>query len=388
MKRLLSLLLTAALLASLTACKKENTPALETTEPTTAASPTIVGKAVALCLPAQEEPWTTYGTALMAQLESQGHEAEVLYAQNDAWEQARQITAAAEAGTSCMVLVPVDALALSDALREAAKAGMKVLTLNRQMSDSRDVTAAVSFDYEQMGKTMANQIVQAKDLENAGKKKYTIEFLMGSTDDHRAILLHKGLMSVLQTYLDSGVLVCKTGRTALEDTYVQGWDTAKAKKTCKYYLKSYSDETVDILCAASDAIAQGCIEALEAAGYTEKDWPVITGQGGEAAALRAIADGKQASTICLDTAALWTKCAELVHLLLADSPLPAGDSSDPVPMYFCPVNPVYGPEAVKDLLPPETPPETTAPPETTTPPETTEPPVTTVPAETTTPKEH
>ena len=365
MKRLLSLLLAAALLASLTACNKENSPAPPpTTAPT---APIPERKAVALLLPGEEEPWTSYGAALMTQLESQGHEATLCYTQNDALEQAQQVKSAADAGVSCLVIVPVDAMAVTDALNEAAKAGVKVLTLDRQVTDGRALSAAVTFDYLQMGKTIANQIVQAKDLDHAGKKKYTIEFFMGSADDQRAILLHTGLMRVLQTYLDSGVLVCKTGRTALEDTYVQSWDTALAKKKCKASLKEYTEEPVDILCAASDSIAQGCIEALEGAKYEAKNWPVITGFGGDVTALRAIAEGKQTATIFPDTAALWTKCAELVHLLLTDAPLPAGDSNDPLPTYFCPVNPVYGPEAVKDLLPQEVPPETTAPPEATAP---------------------
>lgn len=405
MKRLIAVLLVLALGAGLAACKKEevNTPIPTDTTPVTEPAPE--GKTVDLCLP-EEEAWKACADALTAQLQAVGHTVRVQYAQNDAQEQAKQIESLAEQESACAVVVPVDALAVAEALQAAVNAGVKVVTLDRQALPSRGLQAEVTFDYAAIGKTIARQIVTAKSLETAKKekRKYTIEFLMGATEDYSTQLIHGAIMAVLQPYLDSGVLVCKTGRTSLEDTYVQGWDTDQARRKCQTYLKEYKDETVDILCAASDSIAAGCIAALEAKEYTEKDWPMITGLGGEEAALRSILSGKQAATVCKDQNALWDTCGRVVLALLADQPLPAGDtvipgSEEAAPVFICPVYEALGKDGVEALpeqfaveeapvpettAPPEitAPPETTVPPETTTPPETTAPPETSVPAET------
>lgn len=228
MKRCTALLLALTLFVCLTACKQENTP--DTTPPTVVTAPTVpapAAKTVDLCLPAETDVWTAWGETLKARLNGLGHQVRIWYAQNDIDEQIGQVKTAAQEQTNCLVLVPVDALAITGALTQAVSAGVKVVTLDRQVSHSQALHSVVSFDYALMGRTIADHIVQAKGLDTAGEEKrsYTIEFFMGSTDDYSAFLLHKGIMEVLQSYLDSGVLVCKTGRTSLEDTYVQNWDS-------------------------------------------------------------------------------------------------------------------------------------------------------------------
>lgn len=354
MKRCIALLLALTLIGSLVACKQENTPG---TAPATGPAPT--GKTVDLCLPGENGTWSAYADPLTARLEAQGHSVRVRYAQNDSAQQALQVKTAVTELSDCVVLVPVDAMAISDAMANAVSAGVKVLTLERQLYQSAGFHGAVTFDYAQIGKAIAGHIVQARQLETAKaeKRSYTIEFFMGSTDDYSAQLLHRGIMEVLQSYLDNGVLNCKTGRTSFEDTYIQHWDTDRAKEKCLRYLDEYKKDPIDILCTASDSIARGCIAALTEKKYTPDNWPVITGCGGETTALQAISHGKQTSTVYTDKAALATKCGELVTLLLTDAALPApngalGGSTREAPLYFCPATPVYGKDAAQALLTP------------------------------------
>ena len=356
MKRCFALLLVLTLIGSLAACKQENTPVPDTVPAT---DPVLTPKTVDLCLPGETGTWSAYADPLTAQLEAQGHAVRVRYAQNDSAQQAQQVKTAVTELSDCVVLVPVDAMAITDAMAEAVNAGVKVLTLERQLYQSAGFHGAVSFDYAHIGKTIAGHIVQARQLETAKaeKRSYTIEFFMGSTDDYSAQLLHRGILEVLQPYLDDGVLDCKTGRISFEDTYIQHWDTDRAKEKCLRYLEEYKKDPVDILCAASDAIARGCIAALTEKGYTAEHWPVITGCGGETTALQAISDGKQTSTVYTDKAALVNKCGELVHLLLTGAALPApngalGGSTREAPLYFCPATPVYGKDAAQALLTP------------------------------------
>ena len=244
-------------------------------------------------------------------------------------------------------------MALGQTITAAAES-VKVVTLDRQVLYAEGVLAAVTYDYLSLGVAMGSQIAEEKALATAKEEKrsYTIEFFMGSADDQNAVLLHQGILAVLQPYLDTGVLKSKTGRVLLEDTYIQKWDTDLAKTKCAQYLKSYKDTPVDILCAASDTIAAGCIEALTEAGYTAENWPMITGMGGDNGAIRQILEGKQTATVYRDAEAMYETCSQVVHALLTEQPLPTQDNAlqPGNSVYICPTVTVAGVKELAKLL--------------------------------------
>ena len=413
MKRWIAILLAMCLVWALAGCHKEaeeTVPTQPSTEPVT--EPIAPKTQVGLCLPEKTAQWETCAGQLQSRLETLDYETRVSYGGGSAQEQAKQVQALLGEGAELLVVASVDAHTLEQELSAAANAGVPVVTLDRQLLHGEGISATVTFDYVSLGITMGYQIAEAKQLATAREEKrsYTIEFLMGAADDQNAVLLHQGIMAVLQPYLDSGVLISKTGRVTLEDTYVQRWDEEEARNKFSQYLTVYGDTQPQIVCSASDTLAAGCIAALTEAGCTAENWPVITGIGGDKDAVRNILDGKQAYTVYRDTGMLDDRCARIVHSLLTDAPLPEQDSSavtgtDQAPSYVCPGVQVDGIKGIGKLLdygvsekelaltqgdlekinaaleetqPPETqPPETTAPtqPETTAPtqPETTAP---------------
>ena len=329
MKRWIAILLAVCLVWGLAGCHKESaedtTPTQPSTEPST--EPVQPRDRVELCLPEKTEQWQTCAQALQTRLKAQGYDVRAHYAAS-AQEQAKQLQELIREDADLLVVASVDAHTLSQELDSAATAGVRVVTLDRQVLHAGGVSAAVTFDYVSLGVSMGYQIAEAKQLATAREEKrsHTIEFLMGSADDQNAVLIHRGVMAVLQPYLDSGVLVSKTGRVTLEDTYVQGWDTQNARDKFDQYLTVYQGTFPEIVCGASDALAAGSIAALTEAGCPGESWPVITGIGGDKAAVRNILEGKQSHTVYRDTESLYDRCSQIIACLLTGQALPQQDN--------------------------------------------------------------
>lgn len=297
------------------------TPAQETSGSTAATegSPlsTRLETTVGICLPNQtDQRWIDDGAALAGFLTDMGFQTLLQDAQDDPWLQAEQISQLIAQEADCLVIAAVDSLLLTEALQQAKQENIPVVAYDRMLTQTDAVSCYVAFQYEDVGLAIAEYIITAKQLQTAQaeQRSYTIEFLMGSPEDNNALLLHTGIMRALQSYLDSGVLVCPSGRVSFEDTCIQGWSEQLAAERCGEFLEP--EVTPDILCAASDSIAQGCALALADNG-TQEDWPLITGQDAQESALERIAQGTQAMTVYKDTGLLAEKCAQAVQSLLA-----------------------------------------------------------------------
>ena len=151
-------------------------------------------------------------------------------------------------------------------------------------------------------------------------RSYTIEFFMGSPDDNNALFLYDGLMEQLQPYLDSGTLVCRSGQTSFEETCILRWSKETARLRCQSLMEEYyTAEKLDIACSAFDGFAYGILQACRKEGYTESDWPFITGQDSEREAVSNIVNGYQTMSIFKDTRVLSSKCVTMVQAVLENT---------------------------------------------------------------------
>ncbi len=343
-KRILCLLL-AALTVALGACASPETPSGTTSETTAAVteSRSRADMVAGICLPDQQDPrWDAEGQTLQQELENLGYRVRLVYAEGDAQTQAQQILDLTREKVDCLVVAAVDSALLTQAVETAGEAGIHVIAYDRLLMDTAYVDYYVAFDHREMGRQLGRHIVAAKDLETAKpEESYTIEFFMGSPEDSGALELYRGIMLELQPYLETGTLMCLTGRTAFEDTCIVDWEETAARDNCADYLKEYyAQQTLDICCAASDSLAAGCISALEAAGYKSGEkWPLITGQGNTHP--EHLSGGKQAFTVGKDTALLVERCAAMVDALLAGEEPQVNDTENchnnvkAVPAYLC-----------------------------------------------------
>lgn len=341
MKRSLSLLLAVLLILLLAACGAQEYKNQTTATSTQPADSKVVG----ISVPNDTDPrWASETATLSQLLEKAGLTALVEYAQDDVSLQSSQIQAMIEQPVGCLVIAAIDSLALTDALLAAKQAGIPVIAYDRLLMQTEAVTCYVGYDYQAIGAAMANHIVKSKQLETAQaeRRSHTIEFFMGSPDDNNAVLLYTGTQQVLQPYLDCGVLICRTGRTVFEDVCIQNWSAELANTYCQSYLTScYTDAPPEILCAASDAIADGCVSALESFEYISgENWPLITGQGATEAAMQRLSSGQQSMTVQKNTADLPAVCFTAITALLDktdtqwDGPV-CHNGSVSVPAYFC-----------------------------------------------------
>lgn len=322
MKRMIALLLLLAVL--LTACGKGADPARNTdpTEETVAAlgGPDVVG----VSLPNDADPrWQALATALENALSQAGLSAAMEYAADDVLQQAAQVEAMVRRQVGCLVIAAIDPLTLNDALQQAKQAGIPVIAYDRMLMLTDAVTAYVGFDSAQTGVAVADRIVRTRQLETAREegRSYTVELFMGAGEDPNTQFLYEGIWSLLLPYVESGVLVCRSGRTTLEDVCVRDGTLAK-KRMDMYLTEHYPEDVPDILIAASDEIAGALWDALEASGrLSAENLPLITGLGATEEGVERILAGQQCVTAYSDYPELTKHCVTAVQTVLSGEPL-------------------------------------------------------------------
>jgi len=310
------------------------------------AAPSGGGKKVAVAMPTQSsERWMHDGANMKEQLEALGYEVDLQYAEDDVQAQVSQIENMIAAGANCLVIAAIDSDALVNVEQQAKDAGIPVIAYDRLLMNTDAVSYYATFDNKGVGTKIGEYIVQHADLDPSKPK--TIELFMGSPDDNNAHMLYAGLMEQIQPYLDDGSLVCKSGQIAFDDNNTLRWDQQTAMKRCEDLLtRYYADEDLDICACAYDGLSYGCMSALEGAGYTDANWPMITGQDAELMATKHIISGKQTMSIYKDTRLLASKCVTMVQAVLEGAEPEINDTEQydngkiVVPSYLCEPVPV------------------------------------------------
>ncbi len=290
------------------------------------------GKTVGISMPNDTvQRWVDDAKALQTGLEAMGCRVVLEYAGDDALLQAEQIEGLIARKVDCLVVTAVDAFMLTDVLQKAKDAKIPVIAYDRLVMNTDALTYYIGFDNMTAGMEIGRYIVTGEKLETAAAegRNHTIEMFMGAPEDHNALMLYQGIMSILQPYFDSGVLVCRSGRTAFEDVCTPNWSAETAKADCAQYLAEYYQEALpDILCAASDTLAQGCREAMEETdGVPGENWPLITGQDADLDAVRRILSGHQTMTAYKNYGALLQDCLKAAEAILTLAPLQSGNAS-------------------------------------------------------------
>lgn len=302
-------------------------------------------KTVGVALPTQlRDRWVNDGANMKRALEKLGYEVDMQYADNDTELQKAQISAMIAEKVDCIVVTPIDSAALTITMKTAENAGIPVIAYDRLLMDTDAVSYYVSFDNREIGRLIGKYVEKEKKLDTAEQegRSYTVEFFMGSPDDNAAFHLYNGMMEVLQRHLNNGTIRCKSGKTSFADTCTLRWLSETAKQNCEAYLKEfYTMEKLDICVSAGDGLSYGLKEALEEAGYTQDNWPVITGQDAEIRAVQNIIEGYQSMSVYIDTSLPANKCVEMVQAVLEGKEPEINDSTQyhnnvkTVPAYLC-----------------------------------------------------
>lgn len=306
MKKFFACLLTVLLLCGCTKAPQQTQP----TQPP--------NKTVGICLP--DFNWNEQAQALTRLLEEKGYQVLVEYAGGDLQRQRTQLETFVNMPVGCVVVVAMDALTLLEPLEDARQENVPVIALDRMLTYTDAVTGCVAADSYGAGQQLGRYIAEKKQLDSA-ETPVSIEFYMDAPENHSSVLFYQGVMETLQPYLTSGALHCPSGRIRFEDVCLPEGSGDYASDRLFDRLAEM-EKAPDVICAASDELAAGCINAMASFGMDpEEDWPLVTGMGATQDALEYIEMGYQSMTLYVDTDALLQQCVQWVEQVVAGEAL-------------------------------------------------------------------
>ena len=291
------------------------------------------GALIGVSMPTKNlERWSRDGEHLKGLLENLGYEVELQFADNKVEQQNSQIQTMINKNPAVLVVGSIDGSALGPVLQTAAGLGVKVISYDRLIRDTKNVDYYVTFDNYSVGALQGKYIVDALDLDHAAGP-FNFEPFSGSPDDNNARFFFEGAWDVLDPYIKAGKLVSPSGKIpssvdSWQSIGIQAWSNTTAQAEMENRLNSfYSGGTrVDAVLCPNDAIALGVSQALDSAGYGGDDWPVLTGQDADQANVANIVKGRQTMTVFKDTRALGERCATMVDQICRGTDVEVNDT--------------------------------------------------------------
>ncbi len=294
-------------------------------------------KTVAVCFPNTTESWQRNGDSLTKFLQEEGFDVDVQFSDTSE-KQLQQVKDAIAKKPGCIVIAAIDSGAFVNVLDDAKKNNVPVISVERMLLNTDAVNYHAGFDGAAVGEGMGEYLEAALNLKNGGGP-YNIEFFAGSPTDSGANVYFSNAMKILEPYLRSGQLVCRSGQTSFEQVAVAEWNSANARPRIKdIFNKYYTDATLNVVLSPNDDIAGVLLEEFRAAG---KPLPLISGLDGDPAALERIKNGQQTFTVAKPPEILAAKCVRMIKSVVEGTQPDINDitSSDNgvliVPSYLC-----------------------------------------------------
>jgi len=279
-------------------------------------------KLVGVTMPTKSlQRWNDDGKNVKAALEAKGYRVDLQYADNKQETQNSQIENQITMGCDVLVIASIDGGGLGGVLQQAKAANIPVIAYDRLITGTDKCDYYATFDNYGVGKMQGEFIVSALKLDQGEKGPFSMECFGGDPGDNNATLFNKGAMDVLQPYIDSGVLVVKSGQTKFPDQIaITNWESKGAQDRMDNLLTAYyADSNIDVVLSPNDSLAQGIVASLKSAGYgsSSKPFPILTGQDCDKINVGQIIRGEQSMSIFKDTRALADVIIKMTDEILA-----------------------------------------------------------------------
>ena len=216
-------------------------------------------------------------------------------ADGDTAKQVSQIENLISRKVDVLVIVPKDQSTLTNVLKEAKKAGIKVVSYDRLIK-SPDVDVYISFDNERVGYMQGEALMKA--MPNGGN----VYVLSGDPGDNNAKLFKAGAMKAMDPAIKSGKV------KILGEQAVKDWLPANALAIAENVLTQHQNK-IDGFLGPNDGTAGGIIQAL--AGQKLAGKVPVTGQDAELAACKRILAGTQTMTVYKSLRLIATEAAKV-----------------------------------------------------------------------------
>lgn len=315
---------------------------------------------IGISMPTQSlQRWNQDGANMKAAFEAAGYQVDLQYGgDNEVPVQISQIENMIAGGVAALVIAAIDGDSLTEVLATAKDRGIPVIAYDRLIMGTDAVTYYATFDNWRVGTLQGEFVEQALDLKNSSGP-YNIEFFTGDPGDNNINFFFGGAMSILQQYLDSGVLVCLSGQTAQAQVATEGWSTERAQERMENLISAngYSPGGTPLhaVMCSNDSTAQGVTNALVNAGFTADNFPIVTGQDCDIVSVINMLAGTQSMSVFKDTRTLANAVVDMVQAIVAGNEPPINDretydnGTGVIPTFLC--EPVLGlPSNVQELL--------------------------------------
>jgi putative multiple sugar transport system substrate-binding protein len=263
--------------------------------------------------------WISDGESMVKQFTDAGYETDLQYAEDDIPNQLAQIENMITKGAKVLVIAAIDGTTLSNALDNAAAAGIKVIAYDRLIRDSGSVDYYATFDNFKVGVLQANSLVQCLKERFPDQKPFNVELFGGSPDDNNAFFFYDGAMSVLQPMIDAGDIAIGSGQIGMDVVGTLRWDGAVAQARMDNLLSAnYGDKALHGALSPYDGLSIGILSSVKGVGYGSGDlaMPCVTGQDAEIPSVKSMMAGEQYSTVFKDTRALAGVTVKMVDAIM------------------------------------------------------------------------
>ena len=265
--------------------------------------------------------WISDGNSMVERFTDAGYETDLQYAEDDIPNQLAQIENMITKGVDVLVIAAIDGTTLSNALDNAAAAGIKVIAYDRLIRESENVDYYATFDNFKVGVQQATSLVAGLNERFPDSKPWNVELFGGSPDDNNAFFFYNGAMSVLQPLIDNGDIVIPSGQTGMDKVGTLRWDGAVAQARMDNLLSAYyGDQDLHGALSPYDGLSIGILSSLKGLGYGSGgiEMPIVTGQDAEIPSVKSMLAGEQYSTVFKDTRILAGVTVGMVDALLND----------------------------------------------------------------------
>jgi putative multiple sugar transport system substrate-binding protein len=263
--------------------------------------------------------WISDGNSMVKEFQSKGYKTDLQYADDDIPNQLAQIENMITKNVKVLVIAAIDGTTLSNALQKAADKGIKVISYDRLIKNSKNVDYYTTFDNFQVGVLQATSIVDKLGLKQ-GKGPFNIELFGGSPDDNNAFFFYDGAMSVLKPFIDGGKLVVRSKQMGMDKVGTLRWDGAVAQARMDNLLSAYyGKEKIHAVLSPYDGLSIGILSSLKGVGYctAQQPCPVVSGQDAEIPSVKSMLRNEQYSTVFKDTRELAKVTVAMVDSVLA-----------------------------------------------------------------------
>ncbi len=326
--RFVALTLAGALALTFGACSSSNTAAPG------ASGGGSVACNVGITMPTRTlERWINDGEQLQSKLKGAGCTVDLQYADNKVDQQISQIQNQIAGGAKILVIAAIDGTALGPVLEQAGKQQIKVIAYDRLINKSANVDYYATFDNYKVGQLQGNFLKDQLKLDTA-TTPITFEAFAGSPDDNNAKFFFSGAWDVLLPYVTKGTLVIPSGKSPKSNDQwttlgIPAWASDKAQAEMDNRLSSNyaGGKKVQAVLSPNDSLAIGIEASLKSAGYkVGTDWPLVTGQDGDKANVKAILAGEQSMTVWKDTRKLGDQVFSMIQEIVGGKTVTVNDT--------------------------------------------------------------